>query len=97
MANRNKRFRGCKPNPIIETMSFGDYVEGFCKDQENQRTLLCSVCGSDSVCTSAHRTDHCVHGVFKCPNCNHEDYKWVNVVQLKAMFDRMRLQHMDRV
>jgi len=72
MCNTNKRIRGCKPNPEIQTISFRDYVVDFCESQVNTRTVTCSVCGEDSLCTSATIDEDVVHGVFKCPKCNHK-------------------------
>lgn len=90
MCNVNKRIRGCKPNPEIKTITFRDYVIGFCESQVNGRTVICSVCGEDSLCTSATIDENVVHGVFKCSKCNHKDYKRVDMTVLKSMFDAAR-------
>lgn len=90
MVDRNKGYLGCKPNPIIETMSFKDYVIGFCENQVDSRTVSCNVCGEDSLCTSATIDNGVVHGVFKCSKCHHKDYKRVDMVVLKDAFNVAR-------
>ena len=90
MANTNKGYKNCKPNPEIQTITFRDYIIDFCESQVNTRTVTCSVCGKDSLCTSATIDEDVVHGVFKCPKCNHKDYKRIDMVVLKSMFDTAR-------
>ena len=77
-------------NPELKTISFRNYVIGFCESQVNNRKVTCSVCGEDSLCKSAKIDEDVVHGVFKCPKCNHKDYKRIDMVVLKSMFDTAR-------
>ena len=90
MANTKKRIEECNENPELKTISCRDYVVDFCESQVNTRTVTCSVCGEDLLCTSATMDEDVVHGVFKCPKCNHKDYKRIDMVVLKSMFDAAR-------
>jgi len=90
MCKPNKRIRGCKENPVIETMSFRDYVIEFCKHQEHQRIVECSECGGSSLCENATFEDSCVSGVFVCADCGYEKKMRIDMSELRKMFDTAR-------
>ena len=90
MVNTKKQIQGCRENPELKTISFRNYVVGFCESQVASRTVTCSVCGKLSICTSTNIDEDVVHGVFKCSECHHKDYKRVDMVVLKSMFDTAR-------
>ena len=97
MVNQNKRFKGCKKNQIIKTMSFGDYIDGFCKDQPNKRIIKCKACGGDSVCTFAEHVGDRVHGIFTCTNCKIDVDKYVNISTLREMFGMLHTTSMSQL
>lgn len=90
MCNTNKRIRGCKPNPEIQTISFYDYVLAFCKHQEHQRVEKCTECGGSSLCEKATFEESCVRGVFVCADCGYEKTMRVDMSALREMFDTAR-------
>jgi len=90
MCNTNKRIRGCKENPVIETMSFRDYVVGFCKDQEHQRIEKCTECGGSSLCEKATIEESRVSGIFVCADCGYEKKMHVDMSVLREKFDAAR-------
>lgn len=95
MCNTNKRIRGCKPNRELKTISFNDYVIGFCEHQEHQRVEKCTECGGSSLCEKATIEESCVRGVFVCADCGYEMKKRVDMSVLRERFDKMRLQRVN--
>ena len=90
MCNTNKGFKNCKQNPELTTISFRDYVIGFCKHQEHQRVEKCTECGGSSLCESATIEVSCVRGVFVCADCGYEKTMRVDMSVLREMFDTAR-------
>lgn len=88
MCNTNKRFRGCKPNPIIKTTSFRDYVIGFCTNQERKRVVKCVACGGSSLCEKTTIEESYVRGIFVCANCGYEKKMRINMSVLRERFDK---------
>jgi len=97
MCNTHKRIRGCKPNPVIKTMSFKDYVIGFCESQEHQRIEKCDSCGGSSLCEKATIEDACVSGVFVCADCGYEKKMDINMSALREMFEILRKDRLSAV
>ena len=90
MCNTKKRIRGCKPNPELTTISFRDYVTGFCEHQEHQRVEACTECGGSSLCEKETIEVSCVRGVFVCADCGYEKTMRVDMSVLREKFDAAR-------
>jgi len=94
MANPNKGFKNCKPNPDIKLQvpqTFYDFVLSFCDNQENNKVTTCSTCNSEAICEHVEIEDeNIIHGIFICIDCGTENNRYVNMSQLKEMYDKMK-------
>ena len=91
LANINKRYRGCNPNPHVHQTvpeTFNEFVAGFRNHSLKQGQADCQ-CGGISLCESTYLKSDRVTGHFVCRSCGLERDLSVRFVGLKQDYDKL--------
>lgn len=91
MANVNKGFRGCKPNPNIAQRTprtFEEYIVGFQTHSLKRGQADCA-CGGISLCTGTTLDTDRVRGHFVCRSCGIERELSVMFAGLQGDFAKL--------
>ena len=86
MADRNKGFRRGDPEISI---TFHDFVRGFCNHAETKINFVCPECMQQTKCNNAFMQDNLdVIGLFKC-RCGHLFRESVKADELRRQFGKI--------